>query len=339
MKNNQESEGLALIVREAYREYPVAPILNVEGVETKEMNHALSGLYDSGSRLEIKRTQDSDLLYFRLPERAPFKDPRGLLRRIRDKFMLKVLGDSSAASLEERMENGKKLAIARYKYNTLVDDLPVLKEAAEKLKDSYENISTYCREVRNFMTETERQIVENENRIKEIHDENSLWKNSSVRDEVSEELEECLPEESNVAESLSYLDREILFRDSFSIISKLSRENEFAKVSLEKYASVLQASEDSLDSIEGAMVKARDQTMNLQRTINNFKGITENQIEAGQSILNLEVFEAKERELLNAMDEVNEVLHTIVSNYTLTPANSRIAPDTRVTKSLAQLTK
>jgi len=138
-----QNESLALVRLNASDKYPIAPLTNPEEIRDNETRSIVLKLSSNEKDLEGKLIKTPGSFSLQLAEQPSFSDPRSLIKRGRELFMLAILPQSKSARLKDRIDSSLKLAKSRFHYDWMKKAYGVVEESIVKLKNSYQDISNY----------------------------------------------------------------------------------------------------------------------------------------------------------------------------------------------------
>ncbi|MBT3985033.1 hypothetical protein HOD38_03840 [archaeon] len=137
-------------------EYRPVPVIDPEQIREGEGRQVIVDLVELSRAQEIK-----ELPQYGPPKKVKVKNPRGLFRRIGDRYIL-TFRPNQAPEVKDRIEELEKVASAHAKYKWLTKYAPIVDEAILALRGAYTHINQYRQGLNASVTNAERILEQNE---------------------------------------------------------------------------------------------------------------------------------------------------------------------------------
>lgn len=308
-------------IEELELQYPTAPIIQPEELQNPEIIQTAKALI----KAEQQKPEILKIPTYTLPERLQAPDPRNILKRAYDSLAMKLLPESKAAGIAQRIKDQKDIAEAKMQYNWLMTATQTIRTALEQQQAAYKNISAYLQNTNNLIDQAKTAAQQGEKTIEHLLNQADKLEADVQNGEIASQIEQSLGSEG-AQQALQRLRQEA--KDNKQEATKTHRANEYLTELTGHYSHVTAACKESLQTIEDAISTSRKQVFGLAQTLNTYQGLTQNQILAIEATKFLRDAQTVTNALQQSMTTVHNMLATETEAYMLTaPSGTVTAPD------------
>lgn len=321
--------GLAELIGRCTEEYPAAPITEPEHIKDEPSKNVVITLVKSGNAIP-----STDIPVYELPEEDRRTDYRSAVTKLGHKFLSLVATSRKRKELEKRIEEANLMRQTQGRYAWLESAHPVVGEAISALRKSHQDTAVYISETNRALEEAKELIAASDRDLEGLAEEVSIAEADIQSSAYQDNIKSNFGEET-LKSALKKLEEDVSERKKR--IPEVIREKEYISRLLKHYSDILVSCRATLTALEEATEKASEQRMDIERTLQTYRGLTRNQIRAVNAIGFLEGTNRITKELKEGISYVDNLFHRVAESYSLQPVDYTPAPDPELSQARLEL--
>lgn len=321
--------GLAELIEVCTVKYPAAPITEPEHIKDEAFKNVVITLVKSGNAVP-----STDIPVYELPEEDKRTDYRPAVKRLWHKLFSLVATSRRIKKLEKRIEEVNLMRQTQGRYAWLESAHPIVGEAISALRKSHQDTASYISETNRALEEAKELIAAGDKDLEGLAEEISIAKADIQSSAYQDYIKSNFGEET-LKSTLEKLEEDVSERKKR--IPEVIREKEYISRLLKHYSGILVSCMATLSALEEATEKASEQRMDIERTLQTYRGLTRNQIRAVNAISFLDETNKITKELKEGISDVDSLFHRVAESYSLAPADYTPAPDPELSQARTDL--